>query len=330
MMQPHAVGIAGLGHCVPDRVLNNDWFTQFIDTSDEWIRQRTGIVERRWMSEGQTTSDLFVGAAKIAMERAGVTPEEIDLIVVGTVSGDFLSCPASACIVQDKLGCKNAWAFDLAAACTGFIYGLEVGRQFIMSGRHKNVLVIGGEGLSRLLDMNDRNSVVIFADGAGAAVLQRHETCQQGLIEDMTVGADGSGYHFIIRPKGGAKEPVTPEILAEGTHLLRMKGREVYRFAVERMSELMSWAMEGQDVDEVGWVFPHQMNRRILETASNRINIPAEKVYINVHRFGNTSAGTVPICLSEAYGDGKLEKGKLQILAAFGAGLTWGAARVRW
>ena len=324
------VGIAGLGHAVPDRVLDNDWFTQFIDTSDEWIRQRTGIVERRWLAEDETTSDLFVRAGKIAIERAGLTPEDIDLIVVGTVSGDYLSCPASACIVQDKLGCSNAWAFDLSAACTGFLYSIAVGRQFIMTGTHKNVLVIGGEGLSRLLDMNDRNSVVIFADGAGAAVLQPHETCQQGLIEDITLGSDGSGYHFIIRPKGGAKEPVTPEILAEGTHLLRMKGREVYRFAVDRMSELMAWAMEGQDVEEVGWVFPHQMNRRILETASGKLNIPNEKVYINIHKYGNTSAGTVPICLSEAWEAGQLEKNKLQILAAFGAGLTWGAARVRW
>ena len=324
------VGIAGLGHAVPDRVLDNDWFTQFIDTSDEWIRQRTGIVERRWLSEDETTSDLFIRAGQMALDRAGVKPEEVDLIVVGTVSGDYLACPASACIVQDKLGCTNAAAFDLAAACTGFLYSLQVARQFIMTGTHKNVLVIGGEGLSRLLDMNDRNSVVIFADGAGAAVLQPHETCQQGLIEDITLGADGAGYHFIIRPKGGAKEPVTPEILAEGTHLLCMKGREVYRFAVDRMSELMAWAMEGQDVEDVGWVFPHQMNRRILETASGKLNIPNEKVYINIHRFGNTSAGTVPICLSEAYGNGELEKGKLQILAAFGAGLTWGAARVRW
>lgn len=329
-MQNLDVGIAGIGHAVPDRALDNEWFTQFIDTSDEWIRQRTGIVERRWMDDNETTSDLFVRAAKVAMERAGVTPEEIDMIVVGTVSGDFLACPATACIVQDKLGCKNAWAFDLSAACTGFLYSLAVARQFIMTGTHKNVLVCGGEGLSRLLDMNDRNSVVIFADGAGAAVLQPHDTCQQGLIEDITHGSDGSGYHFIIRPKGGAQEPITPEILAEGTHLLRMKGREVYRFAVDRMSELMAWAMEGQDVDEVGWVFPHQMNRRILETASGKLNIPNEKVYINIQRFGNTSAGTVPICMSEAWENGQLEKDKLMILAAFGAGLTWGAARVRW
>lgn len=324
------VGIAGIGYAVPERSLDNNWFTQHIETSDEWIRQRTGIVERRWMEEGETTSDLFVKAAEQAMERAGVKPEEIDMIVVGTVSGDYLACPASACIVQDRLGCTNAWAFDISAACTGFLYSLAIGREFVRSGTHKNVLVIGGEGLSRLLDMNDRNSVVIFADGAGAAVLQPHDQCQQGLIEDMMMGADGSGYHFIIRPKGGAKEPVTPEILAEGTHLLRMKGREVYRFAVDRMTELFAWAMEGQSVEDVGWVFPHQMNRRILETASNKLNIPTEKVYINIQRYGNTSAGTVPICLGEAFENGQLEKGKLQILAAFGAGLTWAAARVRW
>jgi len=324
------VGIASLAYSVPDRVLDNEWFTQYIETSDEWIRQRTGIIERRWMDEGETSSDLFARAGKQAIERAGLKPEDIDMIVLGTVSGDYLACPATACIVQDKIGCKNAWAFDISAACTGFLYAMAIGRQFVSGGAHKNVLVIGGEGLSRLLDMNDRNSVVIFADGCGAAVLQPHDVCQQGLIEDMMMGADGSGYHFIIRPKGGAKEPVTPEILAEGTHLLRMKGREVYRFAVERMSELMAWAMDGQDVEELGWVFPHQMNRRILETASGKLNIPVEKVYINIQRFGNTSAGTVPICLAEAWEKDLLEPGKLQILAAFGAGLTWGAARVRW
>ncbi|MBC8406721.1 MAG: ketoacyl-ACP synthase III [Planctomycetes bacterium] len=324
------VGIASLGHYVPELVRDNDWFSQHIETSDEWIRQRTGIVERRWLAEGQTTSDIFVEAGKLALERAGVKPEEVDLIVCGTISGDYLACPATACIVQDRLGCKNAWAFDLNAACTGFLYSMSVGSQFIATGMHKNVLVLGGEGLSRLLDLNDRNSVVIFADGGGAALLQPHDTCQQGLIEDMTLGADGSGYHYIIRPKGGAKEPVTPEIIAEGTHMIRMKGREVYRFAVSRMTELMAWAMEGQKLEELGWVFPHQMNRRILETATGKLNIPKEKVYINIQRFGNTSAGTVPICLGEAWEKGLLESNKLQLLAAFGAGLTWGAARIRW
>ncbi len=330
MIQEIPVGIASVGHYVPEQVRDNDWFTQYIETSDEWIRQRTGIIERRWMEEGETTSDLFVEAGKLILERAGVKPEDVDLIVVGTVSGDFLACPATACIVQDRLGCTNAWAFDLNAACTGFLYSMAVGKQFIASGKYKNVLVLGGEGLSRLLDMNDRNSVVIFADGAGGALLQPHDVCQQGLIEDMMMGSDGSGYHFIIRPKGGAKEPVTPEIIAEGTHLLRMKGREVYRFAVDRMTELMAWAMEGQNLEEVGWVFPHQMNRRILETATGKLSIPKEKVYINIQRFGNTSAGTVPICMGEAWEKGLLESNKLQLLAAFGAGLTWGAARVRW
>ena len=330
MIQQIPVGIASVGHYVPEQVRDNEWFTQYIETSDEWIRQRTGIIERRWMEEGETTSDLFVKAGQLILERAGVKAEDVDLVICGTVSGDYLACPATACIVQDKLGCTNAWAFDLNAACTGFLYSIAVGKQFIATGQYKNVLVLGGEGLSRLLDMNDRNSVVIFADGAGGALLQPHDVCQQGLIEDMMLGADGSGYHYIIRPKGGAKEPVTPEILAEGTHLLRMKGREVYRFAVDRMTELMAWAMDGQKLEEVGWVFPHQMNRRILETATGKLSIPKEKVYINIQRFGNTSAGTVPICLSEAWEKGLLESNKLQLLAAFGAGLTWGAARVRW
>jgi len=330
MMSGIPVGIAGLGWHVPDRVLDNHYFTRFVDTSDQWIQQRTGISERRWLADGEAPSDIFVAAGKRALEDAGVSPYDVDMVIVATVSGDFLGTPATACIVQDKLGCKRASAFDIQAACTGFLYGLQIGSQFIASGNLQNVLVIGGEALSRICDINDRNSVVIFSDGGGAALLQPHDVCQQGLIEDATLGADGTGWHYIQRPKGGGKEPMTPEILAEGTHNLRMKGREVYRFAVERMSYLVSWALKGQDMDELGWVFPHQMNRRILETVSEKLAIPKEKVYMNVHRYGNTSAGTVPICLGEAKDNNLLVKDSLLILAAFGAGLTWGAARIRW
>ncbi|MCX8229754.1 MAG: ketoacyl-ACP synthase III [Planctomycetota bacterium] len=324
------VGIAGLGWYVPERVVDNHYFTRFVDTSDDWILQRTGIAERRFLADDQRPSDIFYEAGKRALENAEVRPEEVDLVILATISGDFLGCPATACIVQDRLGCSNASAFDIQAACTGFVYGLQIGKQFIASGTHKNVLVIGGEALSRICDLHDRNSVVIFADGGGAVLLQPHDQCRQGLIEDSMLGADGSGSHFIQRPEGGGVKPMNPQILAEGTHLLRMKGREVYRFAVERMTTLMSWAMEGQNPEELGWVFPHQMNRRILETASGKLNIPKEKVYINIQNFGNTSSGTIPICIGEAYEKDLLVKDTLLVFAAFGAGLTWGAARIRW
>ena len=328
-MQGIPVGIAGLGHAVPDWVIDNAYFTRFIDTSDEWIQQRTGIKERRWIRAGEHISDFFVASGRKALERAGVAPEEVDLVIIGSVSGDY-SVPSTACVVQDKLGCTRAAAFDVAAACTGFLYSLSIGAQFIATGCFKNVLVMGGEALSRISDIYDRTTVVLFGDGTGAALLQPHEVCGQGLIEDVTLGSDGSGWHYISRPKGGSNEPVTPEILAEGTHLLRMKGREVYRFAVAQMESLMTWAMADQDPAELGLVLPHQMNRRILETATERLSIPKEKVYINIERMGNTSAAAIPICFSEAWERQLLEKDKLLVLAAFGAGLTWGAARVRW
>ncbi len=324
------VGIAGLGHQVPSRVVDNHYFTRFVDTSDEWIVQRTGIKERRWLDDHERPSDLFVEAGRKALDDAGLAPEEVDLIVVATVSGDYQGTPASACIVQETLGCTRAAAFDLQAACAGFLYAMSVGRQFVTTGDYRNVLVIGGEGLSRIADIYDRNSVILFADGAGAAVLQPHDTCGQGLIEDMTLGADGSGREFIIRPRGGPAEPITPEILNEGTYMIRMKGREVYRFAVSRMTELLAWAMEGQDPDELGLVVPHQVNRRILETAGERLGIDPGQLYINIDKYGNTSAASVPIALDEARHQGLLEPGKLVVLAAFGAGLVWGAARLRW
>jgi len=324
------VGIAGIGFSVPDRVVENDYFTRFVETSDEWIRSRTGIEQRRWLSEGEKPSDLFARAGRAALEDAGLAPEEVDLIIVATVSGDFQSTPSAACLVQRDLGCVNAAAFDISAACAGFVYGLNVASQFVSNGTYRNVLMIGGEGLSRIADIYDRNSVIIFADGAGAAVLQPHETCGQGLIEDLTLGADGTGWHYIIRPRGGGAEPVTPEILAEGTNQLRMKGREVYRFAVDKMTSLIAWALEGQDLDDLSVVIPHQVNARILETATAKLGIPPEKVYVNIDRYGNTSAGSCPIALCEARADGLVEKGKLVVMAAFGAGLTWGGARIRW
>ncbi|MGB0952218.1 MAG: 3-oxoacyl-ACP synthase III family protein [Planctomycetota bacterium] len=324
------VGIAGMGYSIPEQAIDNHYFTRFVETSDEWIMQRTGIKERRWLEPGEKPSDLFTAAAKMALEKAELAATDVDLIVVCTVSGDHQGTPASACIVQENLGAKQAAAFDLQAACAGFLYGLQVGSQFIQTGTYKNVLVIGGECLSRISDIYDRNSVIIFGDGAGAAVLQPHSVCQQGLIEDMTLGADGAGAPFICRPRGGGIERLTPDILSEGTHLIRMQGREVYRFAVSRMTRLMKWAMKDQDPEELAMVVPHQVNRRILETATEKLGIPEEKVFINIDRYGNTSAGSVPIAMCEAIDGDLFEKDKLIVLAAFGAGLTWGAARIRW
>ncbi len=326
---PIPVGIAGFGHHTPEWVVPNEYFTRFVETSDEWIRQRTGIVERRWIREDQKPSDLFYEAGKQAIERSNLKPEDIDLIILGTVSGDYL-LPATACILQDRLGCSNAAAFDISAACPAFLYSLTIGKQFVASGMYKNILCIGGEALSRIIDRHDRNSCVLFGDGAGACVLQPHEVCGQGLIEDQFLGTDGAGWHYIQRPRGGAAEGMSSEILAEGTHLVRLKGREVYRFAVDKMAEIMEWATQDITQDEIGLVIPHQVNRRILETATEKLGIPPEKVLINIEHYGNTSAGSIPILMSEAEAAGRFEKDKYLVLAAFGAGLTWAGVRILW
>jgi len=323
------VGIASVAHYLPDRVVDNQYFTQFLDTSDEWIRQRTGIRQRHWLAPDQDPVEMFLAAGRSALERAGVAPEEVELIVLGTVSADYL-LPSSACLVQDRLGCRNAAAFDLQAACPGFLFALTTGAQYVASGHFRTVLVLGGEALSRIMDIQDRSSCVLFGDAAGAAVLQPHDSCGQGLIEDLKIGSDGSGFDYIWRPRSGSRQALTPEILESGDHLIRMKGREVYRFAVEKMTSLIAWAMEGVDPESLCAVVPHQVNARILETAASRLDIPREKMWMNIDRYGNTSAASIPILLSEAWSEERLEAGKYLILAAFGAGLTWAGARILW
>lgn len=322
-------GIAGIGHKVPDWVVENDHFARYLDTTDEWIQQRTGIVQRRWLRDGEKPSDMFVAAAEMALESARVRREDVDLIVVGSVSGDY-TAPSAACVVQKRMGLPKCGAFDVAAACSGFLYALATGTGFIATGRYKNVLVIGGEAMSRMINHQDRTTVVLFGDGAGAVLLQPHATCRQGLIEDFTLGADGEGIPYIVRPRGGGADPMTEEIVRAGEHFIQMQGRAVYRFAAARMIWLLDWAMHGKDPAKLGWMIPHQMNRRILEEATKHLGIPPEKVLHNIHKYGNTSSASVPILMSEAYHKGLLEKDKYLVLGAFGAGLTWAGARVLW
>jgi len=326
------VGMASIAHSVPEWVVDNHYFERIVETSDEWIVQRTGISERHWLKPGQRPSDMFVEAGNLAMERAGVTAEDIDLIICGSVSGDF-TAPSQACVIQDRLGIRNnCGAFDVAAACSGFMYALSCGATFVTSGKYKNVLVLGGEAMSRMINHEDRTTVVLFGDGAGATVLQPHDVCKQGLIEDFTLHADGSGSHFIIKPRGGGWEPMNEEILAKREHLIQMKGREVFRFAYSKMKEMCDWAMAGieHDHSKLGLMLPHQMNRRILTSAMDALGIPKEKVLHNIHKYGNTSSASVPILFSEAWEDGQLEKDKYLILAAFGSGLTWAGIRIKW
>ncbi|MBK8178863.1 MAG: ketoacyl-ACP synthase III [Planctomycetes bacterium] len=323
------VGIAGTGSQLPDRVLQNRDFEKWIDTSDEWIVQRTGIRERRWVAEGEKTSDMCLSAARRALDASGVKPEELDLVIVGTLTPDFL-LPACACLVQDRLGAKNAGAFDVSAACTGFLTALHTAEAFIASGRAKRVLAIGAESLSRFLDIKDRSSCIIFGDGAGAAVLMPWEDCRQGEILRTKLGADGSGYSFIHMKGGGSVTPPTQESVARGDHFIRLQGRETFRFAVNKMAEMIELMVQGQDPADVSLIVPHQVNQRIFEAAMERLGWGMEKLFINIDKYGNTSAASVPIALDEAVRAGRLSKEKLAVLVAFGAGLTWGGTLLRW
>ena len=323
------VGIAGTGAHLPERKVPNAWFEEFLDTSDEWIVQRTGIRERRFAAEGEATSDLALKASERALEAAGVRAEELDLVICGTLSPDYL-LPSTACLVQDRLGAKNAGAFDCAAACTGFLTALHTGEAFVASGRAQRVLCIGAETLSRFIDLEDRTSCIIFGDGAGAAVLTPYDQCGQGEILRTTLGADGSGYDYIHIEGGGSKMPPRPEMIEERKQYIRMRGREVFRFAVSYMSRLIAQMLEEHDPDELSLIVPHQVNRRIIDAALDRLEMTDEKVIVNIQHYGNTSAATVPIALDQAVREGRIEKGKLVVLVAFGAGLTWGASLLRW
>ncbi|MEW6073029.1 MAG: beta-ketoacyl-ACP synthase III [Planctomycetota bacterium] len=323
------VGIAGTGSYTPERIVPNAWFEEFLDTSDEWIVQRTGIRERRYAAEDQATSDLCLEAARRALEAAGTDPADLDLILVGTVTPDY-PLPATACLVQDRLGAKRAAAFDCNSSCAGFLTVLATGEAFIAAGRAHRVLAIGAETLSRIVDFENRASCVLFGDGAGAAVLMPHAECRQGEILRTTLGADGSGWDFIHVPAGGSRRPASPATLAGHEHAIHMRGRDVYRFAVTHMSDLIQEMLDGTDPDELAVIVPHQVNKRIIDAALERLEMSGEKVVINIQHYGNTSAATVPIGLDEALRAGRIAKGKLVVLVAFGAGLSWGASLIRW
>jgi 3-oxoacyl-[acyl-carrier-protein] synthase-3 len=329
MSQGQHVGIAGTGHYVPERVVPNSYFEQFVETSDEWITQRTGIVERRFAAAGEATSDLCIAASRRALEDACVTAEDLDLIVVGTISPDQY-LPACAPLVQEALGARNAAAFDVCAACTGFITALSIGEATIRAGRAKKVLVLGAETLSRYLDLQDRTSCILFGDGAGAAVLSAQEAGGPGEILRISLGSDGSGFEFIQMLGGGSRRPWIESSAAEREQYIRVRGRDVFRFAVTAMTRTAGEMLEGYDADDLGLLVPHQVNLRIIAAAAEKLEIPMEKVFVNIQKYGNTSAASVPIALDEAARAGLLERGKLVVMCAFGAGLNWGGVLVRW
>ncbi len=330
MTGPRKVEVAGTGSYVPERVLTNFDLEKIVDTSDEWIQQRTGIQERRLIAEEDTNSDLATRAARRALDVAGMKPEDLGLIIVATVTPDHVF-PATACITQAKLGAVNAGAYDLASACTGFVAALTSGWVQVASGVHEAVLVIGSECLSRIVDYTDRNTCVLFGDAAGAMVIRASEGNGAGHLLHTELFADGNGGDMMIVPAGCSKIPTTHESIDKRLHYMKLRGREVFKFAVTKFSDLIESAMEALDVtqDEVGLVVPHQVNIRIIEAAAKRLKFPMEKIYTNLDRFGNTSAASIPVALDEAVQRGKVSKGDLIILVAFGGGLTWGSCVFR-
>lgn len=314
---------------VPEHVLTNVDLAEFVDTSDEWIRQRTGIVERRIAGEGETTFSLSLQAARAALEVADLDPVALDLIIVATMTPEY-AFPSTACLVQDALGAERAAAFDLSAGCSGFVYGLSLVADLIAAGTYSRALIIGAETFSRILDWTDRNTCVLFGDGAGAIVVQANGA--PGGVLSSVLGADGSGGELLILPGGGSAHPATSETVEQGLHFTRMEGRPVFRFATRIMPQVARQVLEQADltVEEVALFIPHQANDRILQAAARGLGVSSERMFSNLDRYGNTSAASIPIALCEAIEQGLVSRDDLIVFVGFGAGLTWAAAAIRW
>lgn len=331
----HRSRIAGTGSYLPEKLLTNADLEKMVETSDTWIVERTGIHQRHMASDDpatyQVTTDLALIASQRALQAAGLSAEDLDMIIFATVTPDQ-PMPSAACVLQRKLGARQVMAFDLSAACSGFIYGLTVANQFIRSGLHKNVLIVGAEVLHRLVNYKDRETCILFGDGAGAVVLTRAEQDQSSEILAEHLFADGGLGELFVLPAGGSAMPLSQKVLDEGLQYVRMKGREIFKHAVRTMSQGCQDAIAtaGLSIDEIDWLIPHQANIRILEAVAKHFGIPPKKVVVNVGDTGNTSAATVPIALDEAIRDGRIQRGHNLLLTAFGAGLTSGSVMLRY
>ena len=323
-----AISITGIGAYAPERVITNDDLSKLMDTSDEWIVERTGIRERRIAADDQALSDLALPAAREALEQAGAAGSEVDLIIVATVTPD-MAFPSSSAILADELGAGEAAAYDLSAGCTGFMYAVAQGYGMVAAGLARRALVVGGDVLSRILDWHDRGTAVLFGDGAGAVVLER---VSEGGFLGFELGADGSGGPQLYLPAGGSRSPATAETVAERQHFVQMNGREVFKFATRVLVSSAEKVLAecGKTIDDVDVYIPHQANVRIIEHAAEKLGIAKEKIVVNVERYGNTSSGSIPLALVDAQAEGRLREGALVLMTGMGAGLTWGSGLIEW
>lgn len=330
MNKTQNIAIAGLGSFLPAKVLSNADLERMVDTSDEWITKRTGIRERRIVEDDVATSDLAVKASIAALEDADLEPSDLDLIITSTITPDHLF-PSTSCYVQEKLGARNVGAFDVLAACAGFVYALSVAQGFIASGAMKNVLVIGSECLSKFVDYTDRTTCVLFGDGAGAAVVQKRGDCE-GEYPMFILGADGSNADVLILPGGGSRIPPSAATIDERLHCMQIKGKEVFKLATSSLVQLIRKTVDkcGISLNDIDLIVPHQSNIRIIRAAMRKLGVAMEKVYVNIDRYGNTSSASIPIALDEAKREGRLKHGDLVVLVAFGGGLTWCSATLKW
>ena len=321
--------IISTGSYLPERILTNFDLEKIVDTSDEWITERTGIKERRIASENQAASDLAYEASRLALERASLKAEDIDLLIAATVTGD-MPFPSTACIIQHRLGAKNAAAFDINAACSGFLYGLYVADSFVRSGMHKRVLIIGAEVLSKITDWEDRTTCVLFGDGAGAAIVEPTEE-ERGIIS-MHINSDGGMWDLLHIPGGGSRYPVSKDSLDKRLHYIKMKGNETFKVAVRTLEDLVLRILKDNKLDpsQLSLLIPHQANLRIIQATADRLGLPMDKVLINLDKYGNTSAASIPIALDEAVMTGRIKNGDYILLEAFGGGLTWASALIKW
>lgn len=321
--------IISVGHYVPEKILTNLDLEKMVETSDEWITQRTGIKERHIAEADEFTSDMGIKAARVAIERAKINPEEIDIIICATITGDYPT-PATACIIQAQLGATNAFAFDISAACSGFLYALSIAEKYILAEKNKTVLVIAVEKLSTITNWEDRSTCVLFGDGAGAAILKSSDD-ERGIVSSY-LKTDGNLFDYLIVPAGGSCKPLTINNIENKEQFLAMQGNDVFKHAVNKMVDSIYNVMENSNwnKDDVNMLFTHQANVRIIDAIRKKLEFEEEKVFVNLHKYGNTSAATIPIALSEAYEDKRIKKGDKIILASFGGGFTWGGVSLIW